>query len=326
MVRKTKNRKIQPWQFLSVLLAVYDAIVVNGSYIAALWLRFDFRFSMIPTVYLDAWRHFVPIYTVLCLAVYWLFHMYKSLWEFASYDELKNIMAATAITVVGHVVGTLLLVGRMPNSYYMLGAIFQLALVGGIRFSFRFLKLLKKNRSQRDGGAGATPCLLIGAGAAGQMILRDLHHSPDSGNRVLCIIDDDENKQGRYIEGVRVVGGRDDILTAVERYGIRKILFAAPSASVADRRDILNLCRTSSDKLFPAYLATHGMTKFTMVYRVLRSTIWTLYVDSHVLTFPFFVPRSPFNTPLVRGCQAARCKPSATRNRDTKENLSLYPG
>ena len=249
MVRKQKNRGLQKWQLVSILLMVYDAVMVNGAYFLALWLRFDFRFSMIPTVYLDAWRHFVPIYTVLCLAVYWLFHMYKSLWEFASYDELKNLLLSTGLAAVLHAAGIVLIFGRMPNSYYLVGAIFQFAAVAGIRFSFRFVKLLGQSSRRRLGEARAKRCLLIGAGAAGQMILRDLHHGKDLANRVLCIIDDDENKQGRYVEGVRVVGGRDDILAAVEQYDIEKILFAIPSASVADKRDILNICKETGCEL-----------------------------------------------------------------------------
>ncbi|MBQ7143856.1 MAG: polysaccharide biosynthesis protein [Oscillospiraceae bacterium] len=249
MVRKTKNRKWQHWQTVTVLLLLFDLIAVNAAYFLALWLRFDFRFSLIPEVYLDKWLRFAPFYTVLCLGIYWAFHLYKSLWEFASYDELKNLMISTGIAVVAHAVGIILLFGRMPNSYYLLGAVFQFVAVTGARFSFRFFKLLSRDARRQADESPVRRCLLIGAGAAGQMILRDLHHARNSSSRVLCIIDDDENKQGRYVEGVRVVGGREDILAAVEQYDIERILVAIPSAGVADRREILNICKESGCEL-----------------------------------------------------------------------------
>ena len=249
MVRKWKSRGVQPWHIVSILLMVFDILTVNGAYFAALWLRFDFRFSLIPEVYLDHWLHFTPIYTVVCLVIFWLFHLYKSLWEYASYDELKNLVVATGITVVFHALAIILIFGRMPNSYYLLGAVFQFFAICGVRFAHRFLKLLSRSSSQRLKEARSKRCLLIGAGAAGQMLLRDLNRSNNSDSRVLCIIDDDENKQGRYVEGVRVVGGRDDILAAVEQYDIEKILIAIPSAPVEDRREILNICKETGCEL-----------------------------------------------------------------------------
>ena len=249
VVRKPRKRGLQQWQRYSILLMLFDLIAVNGAFFAALWVRFDFRFSLIPAYYYTAWIRFTPIYAVICLAVFWLFHLYKSLWEFASYDELKNLLLATAITVGLHVGGTLLLFGRMPNSYYLLGGVFQFVLVTGIRFAQRFVKLLRRSSGRRLAEARAKRCLLIGAGRAGRIILRDLQQSEDSLNRVVCIIDDDENKQGRFVDGVQVVGGRDDILAAVERYQVEKILFAIPSASAEEKRTILNICKETGCEL-----------------------------------------------------------------------------
>jgi FlaA1/EpsC-like NDP-sugar epimerase len=234
---------------MSILLMLYDVIAVNGAYFAALWVRFDFRFSLIPAYYIDSWLHFVPFYAVICVGVFWAFHLYRSLWEYASYDELKNLLLATVVTVALHTAGTWVFFGRMPNSYYLLGMFFQAVLVAGVRFSGRFIRLLYKNSNRKLDEAHARRCMLIGAGRAGRLILRDLQHAAGTVNRVVCIIDDDENKQGRFVDGVQVVGGREDILAAVERYGVEKILFAIPSASAETKRDILNICKESGCEL-----------------------------------------------------------------------------
>ena len=104
-------------------LIIYDVIAVNAAYVAALWLRFDCRFTMIPREYLMRWLHFAPIYTVFCVVLLLLFRLYHSLWQYASYTELYHLLASCAITAVFHLVGCLLLVGRMPISYWILGAV-----------------------------------------------------------------------------------------------------------------------------------------------------------------------------------------------------------
>ena len=109
-----------------------------------------------------------------------------------------------------------------------------------IRFAYRFVLMIK--RQQRN-NKNLDRVMLIGAGDAGLTILRDVNKNIESNSKVVCIIDDNTNKYGRYVEGVPVVGGRDDILKNVEKYNINQIYFAIPSASVSTRRDILNICR-----------------------------------------------------------------------------------
>lgn len=117
-------------------------------------------------------------------------------------------------------------------------------LIVGIRFAYRFLLLLRSRREKAEYTA-AGRVMLIGAGAAGQFILHDITRSPDIHDVVCCIIDDNANKWGRYMDNVPIVGGRDDILEKVREYRINKIYFAIPSASAEERRDILNICNES---------------------------------------------------------------------------------
>ena len=249
---KPKKRKLftmEHWKPMSIWLVLYDILAVNIAYFAALWLRFDFRFSMIPSVYVSTWLHFTPIYTVICIIVFGLFRLYQSLWEFASFDELWQVIKSSIVTFAIHMVGIVVFFHRMPISYYFVGAIFQFIAILAVRFLHRFILLMRQTSSRHAAELRAKRCMLIGAGAAGQMILRDLNHAHESKDRVVCIIDDDESKMNRYIDGIKVVGGREDILAAVEEYHIEKILFAIPSASPDVRRDILNICKETGCEL-----------------------------------------------------------------------------
>ena len=243
---KRRRFHLEHWQGIALLLMLYDIVAVNLAYFLALWLRFDLRASAIELYYFTAWRRFAPFYTVACLAVFYLLRLYKSLWGFARYTELVRVVWSSAITAVLHAVAITRLFGRMPISYYLIGAIIQFVLVLGVRFSYRFVLLLRHHERDTRGGS---PVMLIGAGQAGQLILRDLHSARQVRDRVVCIIDDNPNKWGREIDGVPVVGGRDDILANVEKYGIRKILLAIPSATAQQRRDILNICKETDCEL-----------------------------------------------------------------------------
>ncbi len=233
--------RIAHWKVISALLLVYDAVSVSIPFLAALWLRFDCRFSIIPGEYIKAWLRFIPFYTVFCLLVFGAFRLYQSIWRFASFRELERILAASVVTGLAHIVGITLLVYRMPISYYAMGVVMQTVLVLGIRFLYRFVLLLRGWRSKRENGTRRV--MLIGAGEAGQIILHDLMKSPDSQDQVCCIIDDNPNKWNRYVDGVPVVGGREDILLNCEKYKIDRIYLAIPSASAEAKRDILDICK-----------------------------------------------------------------------------------
>ncbi len=243
---KSRRFRFEHWHMIILFLCVYDLCAVSGSYFGALWLRFDCRFSEIPQKYFVAWLNFTPIYMAVSLIVFWCLRLYKSLWRFASFTELRRIMSASCITAVFHIIAITVFFGRMPISYYIIGTMLQFVMVTAIRFAYRFVLLLNK---QMDVQQDKNRVMLIGAGAAGQMLLRDLHESNESNDKVYCIIDDNRNKWGRYIDGVPIVGGRDDILFNVEKYNIKKIFLALPSATAVQRRDILDICKETECEL-----------------------------------------------------------------------------
>ena len=232
--------------YIGVLLILYDMIAVNLAFFFALWLRFDLQYTLIPKLYLNTFLHFAPFYTVICIVVFWFLHLYKSVWRFASFRELELTILATAITGGLHIAGMALAFGRMPISYYLVGIMLQFFAITGIRFAYRFVLLLRSWRDKQNGGSNV---MLVGAGQSGQMLLRDLISSDKNKDRVRCIIDDNPNKWNRYIEGIPVVGGREDILLNCEKYHIQKIYVAIPSASAEDKRDILDICKETDCEL-----------------------------------------------------------------------------
>ena len=250
--RNDENRNRQSsllkghWRNVAFLLIIYDLIVANMSYFMALWLRFDCRFSKIRPDFLHSWMQFVPVYTVVCLIVFWFCRLYKSIWKYASYPELIHVITASVITGTFHIVAITVFVQRMPISYYCIGTMLQFICMAGIRFSYRFYILLM---DQRKKNAEKGRVMVIGAGNAGQSIIRDIKQARELEDEVVCVIDDDPNKWNRYIEGIPIVGGRDTILENVEKYQVEKIYLAIPSASAQTRRDILEVCKETNCEL-----------------------------------------------------------------------------
>lgn len=241
---------LEHWKLIALYLLIYDIVTINLSYFIGLWLRFDLQYSKIPSEYLMAFIKFAPFYTAFSIIVFYMMHMYNSLWRFASFNELTSIMMATVVTGTAHVVGITLFVRRMPIAYYVFGICAQFIFTTGIRFGYRFVKLERAKREKTEKSAHVKHhVMVIGAGAAGMTVLRELHNSRELTSRACCVIDDNPNKWNRFIEGTPIVGGRDTILENAEKYDIDTIMLTMPSASAKDKRDILNICKETHCEL-----------------------------------------------------------------------------
>ena len=244
---RRKSRRIEHWQIISVLLMVYDFLAVCVSYFLALWLRFDGLVKGIPQFYYRPYIQFIFPCAGISVIIFMLFRMYNSMWRFASYSEFMRTFFGSLTSSILHSIFITVLLKRMPLSYYLIGAGVQFILLLGIRFSFRFIQLMKNRHEPPE--AGAKRIMLIGAGNAAQTVLRDMTRSREVRDKVVCIIDDNPNKWKRYMEGVPIVGGRDDILLAAEKYKVDEIYLTIPSATAQQRRDILNICNETGCKL-----------------------------------------------------------------------------
>lgn len=243
-LKEKKSVIFEHWRVISFLLVIYDIFAASFSYVLALWLRYDARYSMIPSTYLLRWLKFAPFYAVIVVLCFGAFRLYRSMWRFASFSELIRTVFASVFTTIAHTVGITVFLGRMPISYYIMGAVFQFCFVIAIRFAYRLFLLFRNNKKVSK--AELSNVMIIGAGSAGQMILRDVNRASELNDKVVCIIDDNKNKWNRFIDGTPIVGGRDSILESVEKYKVDKIYIAIPSAPMEDRREILGICKETN--------------------------------------------------------------------------------
>ena len=240
------KKKIEHWKVVTLLLIIYDFLAIIMSYFLALWIRFDCEFSEIDLPYFRTYCRTILVYALFCVVVLGTLRLYKSIWRFASYTELLRIICATVFTGVIYCIAVNIFIMRMPVSYYFFGLLMQFILTLGIRFSYRFVLLL---RGQKNPDKRQKRVMIIGAGKAGQMILRDIKNSKEVNKKVCCFIDDNHNKWGRYIDNVPVFGGRVSIMEAVKKFEIEKIYVTIPSAKPEDKRDILRICNETSCEL-----------------------------------------------------------------------------
>ncbi len=236
---------IETWHIKAIFLMAFDVMAINISYFIALWIRFDGVFTEIPAKYLDPYVYFIPVYTVISLIIFYLARMYHSIWEYVSVRELMRAALGSIAASTAHVVLITLVFGRMPLSYYLWGTCFQLLLLLGSRFSYRIFTAVPQLFGTDTGPHTYHRVMIIGAGDAGRMLLENIQKTRANHDKVVCLIDDNPDKQNRYFDGVKIVGGRDDILHSVEKFNIDRIYIAMPSASKESIRDIVNICKES---------------------------------------------------------------------------------
>lgn len=206
--------------------------------------------------YLEAWFKFVPINTVVSIVVFYTFKLYRSVWTFASYREFFNVAYATVCTFITHTIGITLLINltdikninRMPYTYYIIGISFQFMSVLFVRFAYRFI-LLERRRRDVARSEKASRVMLVGAGAAGRMILHDMNLATNSNDKVVCLIDDNPHKIGKYIDGLCISGNRYDIPNMVKKFNVDKIYITITTIKPIDKKAILEICKETDCEL-----------------------------------------------------------------------------
>ena len=238
------------WVRRALLLFLGDVVIIIMASVGALIARFDFSYSSIDAVYLESMYRYLPIHVITTVLIFYFCKMYHSLWKFISIHELGYIILANMISFFMQIAGFHLLQYPIPRSYFFAEILLQTVMVVGIRFSYRFCRYLKEAREQRFGcGQPQKRVMIIGAGDAGRVIIKEIFDSSFLTMKVCCVIDDDYNKTGRYISGIPIVGDRFAILKNVEKYKIDKIILAMPSASKEERKEILEICKMAKCEL-----------------------------------------------------------------------------
>ena len=244
-IKKIKNPKKR---IRVSLLLCYDIGAILISEYCALLIRFEFRPSLIKEVFLESMLRYSFINVLCTLLIFSLFSLYESLWRYASVTELLNTVLACVLSSMAQVVGMYMLQYRMPRSYFILYLLILLPLMVAGRFSYRFLRIMKQ-RMYTDHLEQPIITMVIGAGDAGTLIIKEMQSSYHLKNKVVCVIDDNPQKKGTRILGLPIVGGRDKIPYAVKKYKIQEIVVAIPTIVPKDKKELLEICKETGCKL-----------------------------------------------------------------------------
>ena len=222
-------------------LFLTDTFLLNACVYLSLIMRFDVGIVSIEPQYISNYVENMLPYTIMSLLIFWLFRLYHSLWQYASIAEVYRIAEACIIVELVHFLSNKIMGNMLPRSCYFNAAIYLIIAICASRFMYRMIRtVLNKYRNIKT----SNNVMIIGAGEATNVIMREIQNSSYLANsNIACIIDDDRRKVGKYIRGVKVIGTRDKIKEAAKLYDIDEIIFAIPSASNEVKRDILNICK-----------------------------------------------------------------------------------
>ena len=232
-----------------IALVIMDIMSILLVSFAALYIRYDFSFQDIDPLFFKHCENLLIPNIIGTLIFFVIWKLYRSVWRYASANELVNIVVATACASLAQFVYCKFTDNRMPRSYSVLYFFLLTLAICCIRFGYRILRLINNKRMNLLGKEHCVNVMIIGAGAGGDMILKEIENSRYLSMRAKCIIDDQPGCHGKLMRGVPIVGGRESILDAVGRYSIDEIIFAIPSASVQTRKEILDICKESGCKL-----------------------------------------------------------------------------
>lgn len=239
------------WIRNALIVMLTDIIVMYVVYFLALLLRFDFSFRVIPPVYLNGYLKLLPLWCAITVTVFYFTRLYHSIWRFVSMEEAILLIKAYLIITPLLILSSLLLKMRMPISFYMIGIVGSAVGHAVTRFGYRLIKQVNNDMGSgiKEKDSNADRVMIIGGGDAGSVLVKELQHSTKTNLLPVCVIDDNPNKHGRALFGVPIVGGRESIISKAAEFNIDTIIFAIPTASGSNRKEILNIAKETGCKL-----------------------------------------------------------------------------
>ncbi|MDO5718288.1 MAG: nucleoside-diphosphate sugar epimerase/dehydratase [Tissierellia bacterium] len=225
------------------LLVLADAILINLNYLIALLLRFEMQ---LPTIYIDLYIKNLLIITIGKIIVFYFFKLYKTIWRYASVNELLNILGAVLVSNILSTAYLILSGSALPRSIYPIVMILDAVIIGGMRY---IPKIYRAKTIGSGLDANLKKTLIVGAGESGLLVLKELRKHPNLGNIPVAFVDDDPAKLKRSVGGIIVAGNRNDIEALTKKYKIDEIIVALPSASNKDQKEILDICSKTSVKV-----------------------------------------------------------------------------
>ncbi|RDU21991.1 polysaccharide biosynthesis protein [Anaerosacchariphilus polymeriproducens] len=236
--------------FRKIFLIVCDVISITLASILALLLRFDLQYSSNVTELLNLILLYLPFNVIITLIIFYIFRLYHSLWTYAGVTEMVNIIISCVLSATVQTIGIMVLNNQklfvIPRSYYLLYGMCLLLFVVGSRYVYRIIRIILK---RRNASAKNKNVMIIGAGDACNTLIKEMKNSHCLQKTVCCVIDDDRTKIGNFIHGIKVVGGREDIIRMAAYYRIDEIIIAMPSSKKKVIKEILNICKETKCEL-----------------------------------------------------------------------------
>ena len=231
-----------------LLLVLMDVLIITLSGPLAIYVRYNLFFEPRAIEFIENIFRYLPINLIITIAAFYAFRLYQGIWKYASASDLVNIIIACLISAVTQAVGMRLMHLDYPRSYPFMYFFILTFGISIFRFMYRILGYIQQ---KRDGliRTGKKNTMIVGAGEAGNTLLKELQNSRFSEQYVCCLVDDDPGKQGKYLRGVPVAGTRNDICRLAEEYDIDEIMIAIPSASHSETQELLDICSQTSCKL-----------------------------------------------------------------------------
>ena len=227
------------------LLLIVDVLVIQFSSFLGLWIRFDMQISRIPGNYVDAVTQYAVINTLFTITVFFGLRLYSFMWSVAGMKEELHIVIACILSSLFQISGMTMLELRVPRSYFGIFFVSLAACETVVRLSYRIGRSLRSSYGKAQGKR----VMIVGAGTSGSMILKEMMTSTYTDGYVVCFVDDDKNKQGKFLNGIPIAGMRDDIPKLAEHYEVEEIYIAMPSAPGSETRKILEICRETDCEL-----------------------------------------------------------------------------
>lgn len=242
---KYKNKRLI---FRIILLVLMDMLIITAAGPLAIYVRYNLFFEPQAIEFIENIFQYLPVNLILTVIVFAAFRLYQGIWKYASASDLVNIIVACLVSAVTQTVGMTLMGLRFPRSYPFMYFVVLAAGISVFRFTYRILAYFRQ-KQQGLIKEGKTNTMIVGAGEAGNTLLKELQNSKFVEQNVCCLVDDDPGKIGKYLRGVLVAGNRKDICRLAEEYHIDEIMIAIPSASHAEIQELLDICSQTSCKL-----------------------------------------------------------------------------
>lgn len=246
------DKLMKQYRIRIFVLVFADILCIVLAFLAALFFRFDMRFSTIPSEYFHNVLITLPFIIVTVLVIYRCFHLYQSIWRYVSINEAYQIALAYIVIAIALFIESYIFYVcglKIPRSVSFLAYIFMLLSCCIVRFGYRLVRYYHEKRTSSHETADMKRVMVIGAGQAGKELINEFRVGGHSDYDVRVFVDDNVTKKGRYLDGVLIAGNRYDIPELVKEYDINLIIFAIPTATKEDRAEILNICKETGCKV-----------------------------------------------------------------------------